>query len=276
MKNIVILSQDTMASTVIMRKVLIQNHDKILAVVSATQLKGNSVFDRLKVARKLIKKTSFRFFLYKVIDSPLHSLFLTFHKFFKTSRYKKKDAMSIIDLAHHYNIPVIKTSDVNSSLFLDKIKKLNPDFVLSHMAQILKKQVFDVLSGKLINGHGSYLPYYRGGAQYIWHIINNDLTYGVTIHKMEAGIDTGDIILQKQFPFKKPISSYKLHYKIALGIGELFNLFIDSYIQTGNVITYPQNEEKATYWKLPTSKNMKIFNSKGGKLITIRDFFTCI
>ena len=70
--------------------------------------------------------------------------------------------------------------------------------------KILNKEVLDLPKFGSINVHSSLLPKYRGAAPVNWSIINGDKTTGVTIMKMDEGMDTGDIILSK----KLDISAY--------------------------------------------------------------------
>ena len=69
MKDIIVFTQNTMASIVATREVLINNSDRIKAIVLASQFKGESFTDQLKVAYKLTKKSSFSFFFYKLLES---------------------------------------------------------------------------------------------------------------------------------------------------------------------------------------------------------------
>jgi folate-dependent phosphoribosylglycinamide formyltransferase PurN len=258
--KIVIFTQNTMASAVATRKILEQNHQHIVAVAIASQLKG-SFINQLKTARALIKKSSFCFFGYKIIESKLYNILL-----------KLKRKPSIRSIAKRYNIPIIETDDLSGQDFLDKINGLNPDYIFCLVAQILKKNVFDTIGKKLINAHGSYLPKYRGAAQYFWYLLNDDQQFGVTIHYMDAGLDTGDILFQRHFDYDKNSSAYKIHYLLAQAWGDMFNEFISN----PNHKPQPQDHTKATITRMPTKEDIKQFRKKGKKLIKMKDFWECI
>jgi folate-dependent phosphoribosylglycinamide formyltransferase PurN len=273
MKNMVIFTQNTMASIVATREILQKNHHRIKTIVFASQLKGESIKDQLSVAHKLIKKSSLKFFIYKLVESKLYNLLLHGHKTINSRMFKNGKAKSLEILVNEYNIPIIKTNNLSNNDFLEKIKSLNPDYILCLVAQILKKNVFEKLGSRLINSHGSYLPEYRGAAQYFWYLINQDQQIGVSVHFMEPGLDTGPIIHQKKFDYEKKTSVYQLHFNLAKKMGEMLNDFISIYSLREKLPIINQNNEKATFTRMPTKEDIQNLKNKGYKLITVKDFF---
>lgn len=76
-----------------------------------------------------------------------------------------------------------------------------PDFIVSYgYRHILKRDMLDRMHGRAINLHVSYLPWNRGADPNLWSFID-ETPKGVTIHHLDEGIDTGDIIVQKQLAF---------------------------------------------------------------------------
>ena len=105
----------------------------------------------------------------------------------------KKEIMSVSGLSRKY---IIDGSDINEPETIKKINKLKPDIIISiNFDYILKKDVLGIPSRWAINLHTSYLPYNRGNYPNVWSIVENTPA-GVTIHYMDEGIDTGDIIDQ--------------------------------------------------------------------------------
>ena len=275
MVRLVIFTQNTMASIVATREVLKKHHDAVVAVVLASQLKGESFLDQLKVAHKLIRKSSWGFFGYKLVESKVYPLLLRAHGVMGSKAFKEGRADTIESLARKYHIPLLQSDDLSNEEFLAKIKELNPDYILCSVAQILKRKVFETLGKKLINAHGSYLPQYRGAAQYVWYLLNGDAQFGVTIHYMEAGMDTGDIIFQRKFEYSPDWSAYRLHYQIALEWGRMFNEFIEQYA-SGEIKAVAQLEEEASVTRMPTSEDLMLFKEKGKRLMTWHDFKTLL
>lgn len=111
----------------------------------------------------------------------------------------------IIALAKANAIPVFKGNPRNGRLcqFMGEEKI---DLMLSiNYLFIIEK---DVLSRAetVVNFHGSLLPKYRGRTPHVWAIINNERSTGVTAHLVNEGCDTGDILLQREFPIREDMT----------------------------------------------------------------------
>ena len=100
-----------------------------------------------------------------------------------------------------YEIDYLMDKNINSNEFLEVIAQYNCDlFVSMSFNQIFKNTIFNMPRLKTINCHAGKLPFYRGRNILNWALINDEKEFGVTIHYIDDGIDTGDIILQKSFP----------------------------------------------------------------------------
>ena len=97
------------------------------------------------------------------------------------------------------------------------------DFIVSYgYRHILRKDILDLLPNKIINLHISYLPYNRGADPNFWSFIENT-PKGVTIHYLDEGIDTGDIITQEKVKFNTKKETLATSYeKLQLTIQKLF------------------------------------------------------
>jgi methionyl-tRNA formyltransferase len=97
------------------------------------------------------------------------------------------------------HVPFIKTDNINCLSVQNEIAKINPDLiVIAHFEKVLKKNIIDIPKYGCINLHPSLLPYYRGLSPQHWPIINGDEYTGITVHFVNEGIDTGDIIVQRE------------------------------------------------------------------------------
>lgn len=102
--------------------------------------------------------------------------------------------LSVSELAVQNKIPIIK--GLNEFLALDNI-----DIVISvQYHEILKKVHLEKASFLNVNLHMGPLPEYRGCNQFSFAILNNDSEFGTTVHVMDDGIDSGDIIVERRFP----------------------------------------------------------------------------
>ena len=103
------------------------------------------------------------------------------------------------EVAYKFNLNLYEEKNINDQNFLNKIKSLNLDLIVCvNFDQILKKDIINLPTIGCINTHASLLPKYRGRAPLNWAMINGEEYSGVTVHFIDEGIDTGDIILQEK------------------------------------------------------------------------------
>lgn len=119
---------------------------------------------------------------------------------FVTVRYDKRDA-ELIQLAKKNNIPLEISDNINSPDFINRMKAYGVDlFVSMSFNQIFKMEMINLPEYKTINCHAGKLPFYRGRNILNWALINDEKEFGITVHYVDEGIDTGDIILQETYP----------------------------------------------------------------------------
>lgn len=105
--------------------------------------------------------------------------------------------------AQDLQVPFLLNSNVNSSEFIETICRYEPDINVSmSFNQILKKSILNIAPMGFINCHAGQLPFYRGRNVLNWALINGESHFGVTVHHINEGIDTGDIILQRLAPIE--------------------------------------------------------------------------
>jgi len=105
------------------------------------------------------------------------------------------------DLALYNDIDCLIFENVNEKENIDLIKSFKCDLLIScGYDQIFKG---DLLNLKIINCHGSALPKYRGRNVLKRALANGDKEFGITVHHVDSGIDTGPIIVQKLYPITK-------------------------------------------------------------------------
>ncbi|APY07947.1 formyl transferase [Winogradskyella sp. J14-2] len=109
--------------------------------------------------------------------------------------------MVLSDFSKKYNIDYFKLDNVNSPSSLEKIKTYDCDVLVSmSFNQIFRKGIINLTPKGIINCHAGKLPFYRGRNILNWALINDEKEFGITVHFVDEGIDTGDIILQDTFP----------------------------------------------------------------------------
>lgn len=100
------------------------------------------------------------------------------------------------------NVSINYIDSVNSETTIKNLKSLNPDLVILNGTRIISKKVLSSINCLFINTHCGITPKYRGVHGGYWAIYNKDLeNYGVTIHKVDIGVDTGDILYQEKVKY---------------------------------------------------------------------------
>ena len=114
---------------------------------------------------------------------------------------RKPSDNTLAELTSNIGIPVRAPDRVNAPEFVNWVRSLRPDLNISmSYDQILRRPIIESAPLGFINCHAGKLPYYRGRNVINWAIINNEQEIGLTIHYMDEGVDTGDIILQRVLP----------------------------------------------------------------------------
>lgn len=108
---------------------------------------------------------------------------------------------TLAKFARDHEIDYLHPVRVNSADFIEKAKNYHCDlFVSMSFDQIFKQEISDKSKMGIINCHAGKLPFYRGRNVLTWALINDEKEFGITVHFVDKGIDTGDIILQKTYP----------------------------------------------------------------------------
>lgn len=152
------------------------------------------------------------------------------------------------ELALKYNIPVYQPEKIkNDKEIINEIKSLSPDFiVVVAFGQILSLEVLSIPKCGCINVHASLLPKLRGSAPINWSIINGDKKTGITTMMMDEGIDTGDILMQREIDIREDETAGELH-------DELMQLGADMILETlhgvinGSINRIKQDNLKSSY-----------------------------
>ena len=159
-------------------------------------------------------------------------------------RGMKMVASPVKEYAIEKNLQVYQPVKVrNNPEFLEAVKKLNPDLIcVVAYGKILPQELLDIPKYGCVNVHGSLLPKYRGAAPIQWAVLNGDKKTGVTTMFMNAGMDTGDMILKEEVEIGKDETTGELWDRLKT-IGA--NLLIKTVkeIENGTATRTKQPEE---------------------------------
>ena len=123
----------------------------------------------------------------------------------KRSRGNKLIASPVKEYAIKENIPVLTPEKIKGNFqFISELNELSCDlFIVIAYGKILPKAILDIPKYKSWNAHASLLPRWRGAAPIQWSILEGDKFTGVGIMRMEEGLDTGDILIEKQIKIER-------------------------------------------------------------------------
>jgi methionyl-tRNA formyltransferase len=144
-------------------------------------------------------------------------------------------------------IPVLQPERARGDEFLAEIRALEPEIsVVVAYGQILRQEVLDLPTNGSLNIHASLLPELRGAAPIPWAIIRGYDTSGVTIMRMEAGLDSGPMLLQVPEPIRADETGTDLATRLS-EIGAEAMIETLAMMETGEVDEVPQDHGRATY-----------------------------
>jgi len=107
------------------------------------------------------------------------------------------------------------------------------------------------------NVHGSLLPKYRGRTPHVWAIINNEIETGITAHIIDKGCDTGNILQQLKVPIMQDDTGFDMLKKFQENYFNIVSKVLED-IKLNKIISIPQDNSKATYFKKREPKDGRI------------------
>jgi methionyl-tRNA formyltransferase len=162
-------------------------------------------------------------------------------------RHMKLESPPVKLMAESLEIPVFQPVSVRTPEFLTWINSLHPDMIVTAAyGKILPQVVLDVPVFGCLNVHASLLPKHRGAAPIQWSILSGDSETGITVMKMDAGMDTGDILSFARINIDPNITTIELTGKLANLGAQLLLETIPGYI-SGDIVPQMQDDELASF-----------------------------
>jgi len=151
------------------------------------------------------------------------------------------------EVALQARLPVLQPQRAREENFIQQLAALKPDLIaVAAYGQILPKAILDLPRFGCLNVHTSLLPKYRGAAPIQHAILNGDAETGVTIMKMDVGLDTGDILTQERTAIEPSDNSQILHDRLANIGADLLVRTIPQYV-SGAIQPRPQPAEGVSH-----------------------------
>lgn len=160
----------------------------------------------------------------------------------------------IVEALNGYGCTVISQDGVIS---LDYLERNKIQFAVSYRYRMMvRKPVIEYLNRRIINLHISFLPWNRGADPNLWSFLD-DTPKGVTIHYMDEGLDTGDILIQEEIAYEKSDTLRTAYQKLSRTIETLFRIHWPAIVE-GHIVpirqvgsgSYHTTVDKAPYLHL--------------------------
>lgn len=165
----------------------------------------------------------------------------------RRGRGKKVRYTPVKEKALELGLEVYQPEDINSEDSIEKLKSMDPDFIIVvAYGQIVSQEILDLPRGGCLNIHASLLPKYRGAAPLNWAIIDGEEDTGVTIMKMDKGLDTGDMYYKKSIKIEDEDNVGSIHDKLAILGAEAIVESIED-IAAGKIKAKKQDESQSSY-----------------------------
>lgn len=162
-------------------------------------------------------------------------------------RGKKLAPPPVKQLAQEYNIPVFQPQKLRAPEAVAELQELAPDLIIVvAYGQILPQSVLDIPRFSCINVHASLLPKYRGAAPINKAIIDGETVTGITTMLMDAGLDTGDMLVKKSLEIGPDETAGELHDRLAV-LGRQTMEETLQQVLNGSLDPQKQNDEESTY-----------------------------
>lgn len=165
---------------------------------------------------------------------------------------------SVAQLCARHGIPVHAPEDANHPLWVERVAKLNPDFIFSfYYRNLLGEALLATARQGAFNLHGSLLPKYRGRAPANWVLVNGETETGVTLHRMVKRADAGAILAQQTVMIERSDTGLTLHAKLREAATQLLRDALPQLAQ-GKLSETAQDESQATCFGRRTPTDGKL------------------
>jgi methionyl-tRNA formyltransferase len=160
-------------------------------------------------------------------------------------RGKVLAAPPVKECARRHGLPVYQPERIRKPEAVEHLRQLAADvMIVVGYGQIIPQSIIDLPRHGILNVHASLLPKYRGAAPIQWAIVNGETETGVTIMQIDAGLDTGDILLRAHTSIEPDETAVELGERLAVMGAELL---IDALARIERITPEPQDSSQATY-----------------------------
>lgn len=166
---------------------------------------------------------------------------------------------TIVDVASAHQIPLWEVDSLSRPETVTLLTDQQPDLIaVACFPYIFPKPILQLPTYGCVNLHPSLLPAYRGPAPLFWIARSNERETGVTLHLLDEGLDTGDIVAQRRFLRPDGISGVELEQRCAKAGAALLVSAVQQLAQGQPLPHHPQSQQEAAYFPWPAEKDLII------------------
>ena len=167
--------------------------------------------------------------------------------------------------AQKYNIPVYQPATLKNGEAAELLRELAPELiVVVAYGKLIPQEILDIPKYGCVNVHGSLLPELRGAAPIQWAVINGLEETGVTTMQLDAGLDTGDVLLVKKTKIEENETSGELFDRLKVLGSEVLMETIEAMLK-GELKPEKQDDSKSTYASMLNKSFSPVDWSKSAK-----------
>ncbi|MBW1667449.1 MAG: methionyl-tRNA formyltransferase [Deltaproteobacteria bacterium] len=162
-------------------------------------------------------------------------------------RGRKIISSPVKQVARDHGLETLEPEEASDERFCAFIRGKKPDLIIVvAFGQILKKNLLEIPRWGIVNVHASLLPKLRGAAPIQWAILKREPVTGLTIMRMDEGLDTGPILFQAKVPILDNETAGHLHDRLAQRAGKLIVEFLEKMVEDA-IVEIPQDHSNASY-----------------------------
>jgi methionyl-tRNA formyltransferase len=178
----------------------------------------------------------------------------------------KLKGQSIEAVCKEHGVRAAKVRDVNTPEFLDELREMRPDVIISvSCPQIFKKPLIELPPKGCLNIHGAILPNYRGIMPSFWMLANGERRAGVSISFVNEHLDAGDLCGQRVFNIE-PTETLDQFLRRSKAMAADLLLEVLDEIERGAVTRIPLDLAQGAYYSWPDKESVERFRASGRRL----------
>jgi methionyl-tRNA formyltransferase len=259
LKVVFVTPEEPLVMPIFFRKVLAEMRSDVAAVAVVSPIYKKSSW--LKQAKRFIDAFGVREFTLEAAQFAWFKVADVLRRVVPVGSYR-----SVKRLAAAQGIPVLTPPDVNAPEFLEQLREIGTDVVISvSCPQIFSKALLELPPLGCINVHSALLPNYRGMLPTFWALAQGEAQTGITVHYMSPGIDGGEIIAQRLIPIGPDET---LHSLMAQCKRAAADAILDTIpqLRDGTVSASPNPADEGSYYSFPSREDVRRFKAIGRRL----------